>query len=138
MRSTPEKDKIDSKRMRVEAMTEKGELIFAKECKRLLVYLQLYQERFDTMLINKKSDSRQWNTYTDLRIHLFDPTLFCLFSFVFSKTLLPIMYGYELYLSRHFAALNLTNVSETPVSCHYIDEHHHHHCHKNCLHCLVL
>ena len=30
MRSTPEKDKIDSKRMRVEAMTEKGEVSFAK------------------------------------------------------------------------------------------------------------
>ena len=36
MRSTSEKDKIDSKRMRVEAMTEKGEVSFAKECKRLL------------------------------------------------------------------------------------------------------
>ena len=30
MRSTPEKDKIDSKRMRVEAMTEKGEVSFSK------------------------------------------------------------------------------------------------------------
>ena len=30
MRSTPEKDKIDSNRMRVEAMTEKGEVSFAK------------------------------------------------------------------------------------------------------------
>ena len=30
MRSTPEKYKIDSKRMSVEAMTEKGEIIFAK------------------------------------------------------------------------------------------------------------
>ena len=36
MRSTPEKDNIDSKRMRVEAMTQKGEVSFAKECKRLL------------------------------------------------------------------------------------------------------
>ena len=36
MRSTPEKDKIESKCMRVEAMTEKGEVSFAKECKRLL------------------------------------------------------------------------------------------------------
>ena len=36
IRSTPKKDKIDSKRMRVEAMTEKGEVRFAKECKRLL------------------------------------------------------------------------------------------------------
>ena len=30
MRSTPEKDKIDSKRMRVEAMTETGEVSFAE------------------------------------------------------------------------------------------------------------
>ena len=30
MRSTPEKENIDSKRMRVEAMTEKGEVSFAK------------------------------------------------------------------------------------------------------------
>ena len=36
MRSTPEKYKIYSKHMRVEAMTEKGEVSFAKECKRLL------------------------------------------------------------------------------------------------------
>ena len=36
MRSTPEKDNIDSKRMRVEAMTDKGEVIFSEECKRLL------------------------------------------------------------------------------------------------------
>ena len=34
MRSTPEKDKVDSKRMRVEDMTEKGEVSFAEECKR--------------------------------------------------------------------------------------------------------
>ena len=36
MRSTPEVDKIDSKRMRVDAMTKKGEVSFAEECKRLL------------------------------------------------------------------------------------------------------
>ena len=36
MLSTPEKDKIDSNCMRSEAMTEKGEAIFAEECKRLL------------------------------------------------------------------------------------------------------
>ena len=36
MRSTPEKYKIYSKRMCVEAMTEKGEVSFAGECKRLL------------------------------------------------------------------------------------------------------
>ena len=36
MRSTPEKYKIDSKCMRVEAMIKKGEVSFAEECKRLL------------------------------------------------------------------------------------------------------
>ena len=36
MRITPEKDKIDSKRMRVETMTDKGEVSFAEECKHLL------------------------------------------------------------------------------------------------------
>ena len=36
MRSTPEKDKIDSKHMCVEAMTEKGEVSFAEYCKSLL------------------------------------------------------------------------------------------------------
>ena len=36
MRSTPEKDKIDSKRMRVEAVTEKGEVSFDEECNCLL------------------------------------------------------------------------------------------------------
>ena len=36
MRRTPEKHKIDSKRMHVEAMTEKGEVSFAEECKCLL------------------------------------------------------------------------------------------------------
>ena len=36
MRSKPEVDKIDRKRMRVDAMTKKGEVIYTKECKRLL------------------------------------------------------------------------------------------------------
>ena len=36
MRSTPEKEKIDSNRMDVEAATEKGEVSFAEECRRLL------------------------------------------------------------------------------------------------------
>ena len=36
MRSTPEKYNIDSKLMCVEAMTEKGEVRFSEECKRLL------------------------------------------------------------------------------------------------------
>ena len=39
MRSTPEKDKIDSKRMRVETMKEKGEVSFAEECKRYWIFV---------------------------------------------------------------------------------------------------
>ena len=36
MRSTPEVDKIDSKRMHVDSMTKMGKVSFAEECKRLL------------------------------------------------------------------------------------------------------
>ena len=36
MLSMPELDKIDSKRMRVDAMTKKGEVSFVKQCKHLL------------------------------------------------------------------------------------------------------
>ena len=36
MRSTPEVNNIDSKNIRVDVMTEKGEVISAKECKCLL------------------------------------------------------------------------------------------------------
>ena len=36
MRSTPEKDNVDSKRMHVDAMIKKVEVSFAKECRRLL------------------------------------------------------------------------------------------------------
>ena len=36
MRRTPEADKIDSNCMRIDAITKKGEVSLAKECKRLL------------------------------------------------------------------------------------------------------
>ena len=36
MRSTPEVDKIDSKRMHVDAITKKGEVWFSEVCKSLL------------------------------------------------------------------------------------------------------
>ena len=36
MHGTPEVDKIDSKRMHVDAMINQGEVTFSKECKRLL------------------------------------------------------------------------------------------------------
>ena len=36
MRSTPEVDNIDSKRGRDDALTKKGEVSFAEECKRLM------------------------------------------------------------------------------------------------------
>ena len=53
-----------------------------------LVYQRIYQEQFDIILIEKKSESRQWRTYTDLRIHLFDPSLFHLLSFCFLSNIL--------------------------------------------------
>ena len=54
MRSTPEKDKIDSKRMRVESMTENGEVSFAKECKRLLDLHDEVGTKGDKNMINAK------------------------------------------------------------------------------------
>ena len=61
-----------------------------------LVYQHLYQEQFDMILIENTPDSRLWNTYNALRIHLFDPTLFYLLSFDFSQKHLTIMYRDEL------------------------------------------
>ena len=50
-----------------------------------MMYQRIYQEQFDIILIEKKSDSRQWNYYTALRIYLFDPIFSDLLSF-FSQT----------------------------------------------------
>ena len=54
MRSTPEVDNIGSKRMRVDAMTEKGKLRFAEECKHLLDFHDEIGTKGD-----KKHDKRE-------------------------------------------------------------------------------
>ena len=51
-----------------------------------LLYQRLYQEQFDVVFIKKTSYSRQWNTYTALRVHIFDLTLFHLLSCFFPQT----------------------------------------------------
>ena len=63
MRSTPEKDKIDSKRMRVEAMTEKGEVRFPKECKRLLDLRDEIGTKGDKKHAKREAKARLNNKY---------------------------------------------------------------------------
>ena len=58
MRSTPEKDKIDSKRMPVEAMTEKGEVSFDKECKRLLDLRDKFGSKGDKKHAKREAKAR--------------------------------------------------------------------------------
>ena len=74
MRSTPEKDNIDIKRMRAEAMTEKGEVSFAKECKRLLDLQDQIGTKGD-----KKHAKREFKTRLNHKyywIHKEEDTLF--------------------------------------------------------------
>ena len=63
MRSTPEVDKIYSKRMRVDAMTEKGELSFAKECKRLLDICDEIGTKGDKTHAKREAKSRLKHKY---------------------------------------------------------------------------
>ena len=74
MRSTPEKDKIDSKRMRVEAMTEKGEESFSKECKRLLDIRYEIGTKGDKKHAKRESKARLKHKY--YCIHKEEDTLF--------------------------------------------------------------
>ena len=63
MRSTPEKYKIDSKRMRVEAMIENGEVSFAEECKRLLDLCDEIFTKGDKKHAKRESKSRLKHKY---------------------------------------------------------------------------
>ena len=74
MRCTPEKDKIDSKRMRVEAMTEKGEVSFAKECKRLLDLRDEIDTNGDKKHAKRESKARLKHEY--YWIHKDEDTIF--------------------------------------------------------------
>ena len=75
MHSTPEKEKIDnSKRMHVEAMTEKGEGSFSKECKRLLDLRDEIGTKGDKKHANREAKSYLNNKY--YWIHKEEDTLF--------------------------------------------------------------
>ena len=67
MRSTPEKDKIDSNRMSVEAMTEKGEVSFAEECKRLLDVRDEIGTKGDKKHAKRKAKARLKHKYYYVR-----------------------------------------------------------------------
>ena len=73
MRSTPEKHNIDSKRMRVEVMTEKGEVSFAEECKRLLYLRDKIGTKGDKKHAKREAKSRLKHKY--YWIHKEDDTL---------------------------------------------------------------
>ena len=74
MRSTPEKHKIESKRMRVEAMTEKVEVSFAKECKRLLDLCDEIGTKGDKKHAKREAKARLKHKY--YWIHKEEDTLF--------------------------------------------------------------
>ena len=74
MRSTPEKDKIDSKRMRVEAMTEKGEVSFSEKCKRLLDICDEIGTKGDKKHAKREAKARLKHKY--YCIHKEEDTLF--------------------------------------------------------------
>ena len=58
MNSTPELDNILSKRMHVHAMTEKGEVSFAKEFKRILEHCDEIGTKGDKKYAKRKSKER--------------------------------------------------------------------------------
>ena len=74
MCGTPEKDKIDSKRMHVEAMTEKGEVSFAEECERLLDLCDEIGTKGDKKHAKREAKARLNHKY--YRIHKEEDTLF--------------------------------------------------------------
>ena len=58
MRTTPELDKIDSKHMCVDAMTEKGEVSFAKEFKRLPYVCDEISTKGDVKHVKREAKAR--------------------------------------------------------------------------------
>ena len=63
IRSTPEKDNIDSKSMRADSTTKKGEVSFAKECKHLLNLRDEIGTKGDKKHAKRKAKSRLKNKY---------------------------------------------------------------------------
>ena len=74
MRSTPEKDNIDSKRMHVEAMIEKGEVSFAEECKRLLDLCDIIGTKGNKKHAKRETKARLKHKY--YWVHKEEDTLF--------------------------------------------------------------
>ena len=74
MRITPEKDKIDSKRISVEAMTEKGEVSFSEEYKRLLDLRDEMGTKGDKKHAKREAKARLKHKY--YWIHKEEETLF--------------------------------------------------------------
>ena len=71
---TSEKDNIESKLMRVDAMTEKGELSFAEECKRLLDLRDEIGTKGDKKHVKREAKARLKHKY--YWIHKEEDTLF--------------------------------------------------------------
>ena len=63
MLSTPEVDKIDSKRMRVDSMKENGELILSKECKCLLDICDEIGTKGDKKQVKREAKARLKRKY---------------------------------------------------------------------------
>ena len=63
MRSTPEKDKIDCKRMHVESMIEKVEVSFAEECRGLLDLRDEIGTKSDNKHVKSEAKSRLKHKY---------------------------------------------------------------------------
>ena len=74
MHSTPEKDKIDSKCMRVEAMTQKVEGSFSGECKRLLDLRDEFGTKVNNNHAKREAKARLKHKY--YCIHKEEDTLF--------------------------------------------------------------
>ena len=63
MSSTPEPDNVDSKCMRVDTMNEKGEVIFFKECNRLLNLSDGIGTKGDKKLAKREYKARSKHKY---------------------------------------------------------------------------
>ena len=63
MRSTPEVDNIGIKLIRVNAMTEKGEVSFAKECNSLLDIFDEIGTKGDNKYVKREAKARLKNKY---------------------------------------------------------------------------
>ena len=63
MRSTPEVYKIEITRMRVDDMTDKGEVSFAKECKRLMDLCDEIGNKGDKKHVKREAKSRLKQQY---------------------------------------------------------------------------